>query len=398
MKITKAASKCAAVLCAMAVMMPAAGAVPAAFAGFGSNPVVASAEEYDWNVTAISNDQYVKLGGTFNFEVTVGSWVKNPTYQWEIASYGSGFNWQAISGATSSTLHGKMTSAYSGAHVRCKVTDSSRKITDYSPVRTVCSTEAAAKLGTPVKQSNGYYKIPLTVTGLYNRSLGMFTPEFTFDPSAVADIDFEYSSNMKEGDNCGFGFTQANKAIDSNNDGETDKVEKVAGHYLVSYATMFTPAILGTDNVFGYLYVKPNSGVSTVKIDLSSYDNTEATLYGDAYEGILTYGMSYTGTTISTGSTTTSTVPVVKSIDYNTQFHQFRVIWDSVPNAQAYGIAYYSAGKWRVYTQSIAPTTTYWTSPKLTAGKAYKLAIAAKVGGTWDTTGAIKNAITVTVK
>jgi len=64
MKITKAASRCAAVLCAMAVMMPAAGAVPAAFAGFGSNPVVASAEEYDWNVTAISNDQYVKLGGT----------------------------------------------------------------------------------------------------------------------------------------------------------------------------------------------------------------------------------------------------------------------------------------------------------------------------------------------
>lgn len=393
MKMTKVASKCAAFLCAAAVMMPAAGAVPAAFAGFSGNAVVASAADYDWNVTSVSGDQFVKSGDSFSFEVNVGSWVKTPVYQWEVASYGSNYDWKAISGATSSTLRGKMSSAYNGAHIRCKVTDTTRSITDYSPVRTVWSQEAAAKLGTPVKQSDGYYKIPLTITGLYNRSIGTFCPLFTVDPNSVEDVAFEYSNNLDTGDVFVSEFMQENDPYNPDSSGNPGKV---AGHYVLNFATVVNPAVLGSDNVFGYLYVKPKSGVSSVAVTMK-YDNNPATLYGNNYEGNLTYGMTYTGTTIST-STASSTVPTVAKIDYNTQYHQFRVTWNKVTNAQAYGIAYYSAGKWRVYTQSIAPTTTSWTSPKLTAGKTYKIAIAAKVGGKWNTNGAIKKAITVTVK
>ncbi len=90
--------------------------------------------------------------------------------------------------------------------------------------------------------------------------------------------------------------------------------------------------------------------------------------------------------------------PIVTSVDYDRTYHQFKVNWTEVPNAQAYGIAYYSAGKWRVYTQNLPVNKTYWTSPKLTAGKTYKMVIAAKVNGTWDTSKLSSRAITVTVK
>ena len=121
------------------------------------------------------------------------------------------------------------------------------------------------------------------------------------------------------------------------------------------------------------------------------------------------YGGTMDATSVVNGNTTiegsqnnnqqnTVTYPRIKAIDYNTQYHQFRVTWEAVPNAQAYGVAYYAAGKWRIYTQSIAPSVNYWTSPKLTAGKTYKVAFAAKVGGKWDTNSAIKNAVSITVK
>ncbi|MBQ1538695.1 MAG: BspA family leucine-rich repeat surface protein, partial [Ruminococcus sp.] len=61
-----------------------------------------------------------------------------------------------------------------------------------------------------------------------------------------------------------------------------------------------------------------------------------------------------------------------------------------------YGIAVYLAGKWRIQTQSLTDTT--FTSPKnMTPGKSYKVAIAARVNGTWDVANAIKNAVTVVV-
>ena len=91
------------------------------------------------------------------------------------------------------------------------------------------------------------------------------------------------------------------------------------------------------------------------------------------------------------------TYPTNIQVQYSEQYHQVRFTWDKVKNADRYGIAVYLAGKWRIQTQNI--TTTSYTTPKnLTPGKTYKVAIAARVNGTWDVAGAIKHAVTITVK
>ncbi len=79
------------------------------------------------------------------------------------------------------------------------------------------------------------------------------------------------------------------------------------------------------------------------------------------------------------------------------KYHQVRFTWDKVEGADRYGVAVYLAGKWKVQDKNI--TGTSYTTPKsLTPGKTYKVAIAARVNGKWDTANAIKNAVTVTVK
>jgi hypothetical protein len=91
------------------------------------------------------------------------------------------------------------------------------------------------------------------------------------------------------------------------------------------------------------------------------------------------------------------TYPTNIKVEYSEQYHQMRFTWDKVKNADKYGIAVLLAGKWRVQTSSI--TTNSYTSPKnMTPGKTYKVAIAARVNGKWDTANAIKHAVTVTVK
>ena len=89
--------------------------------------------------------------------------------------------------------------------------------------------------------------------------------------------------------------------------------------------------------------------------------------------------------------------PTNIKVAYSEEYHQVRFIWNKVENADRYGIAVYLAGKWRVQKQDI--TDTVYTSPKnLTSGITYKVAIAARVNGSWDTANAIKNAVTVTIK
>ncbi len=93
------------------------------------------------------------------------------------------------------------------------------------------------------------------------------------------------------------------------------------------------------------------------------------------------------------------TYPESIRVSYSSQYHQVRFTWDAVENAQNYGIAVYLAGKWRIQTQTISSSALSYTTPKnLTPGKSYKVAVAAKVNGTWDVANAIKNAVTVTVK
>lgn len=90
--------------------------------------------------------------------------------------------------------------------------------------------------------------------------------------------------------------------------------------------------------------------------------------------------------------------PTITSIDYSEEYHQFRLNWSDVPNAQNYGVAVYLSGKWRIQTQSIPAGTTSFTSPKLTPGKSYRMLIVAKVDGKWDLTAMTSRAFTVDVK
>jgi hypothetical protein len=99
------------------------------------------------------------------------------------------------------------------------------------------------------------------------------------------------------------------------------------------------------------------------------------------------------------GSTPVPTDDYPKNVkaNYNTQYHQIQFVWDKVSGADRYGIAVYLAGKWRVQTSNIT-TNSYVTPKNLTPGMTYKVAVAARVNGKWNTTDPIKNAITVTVK
>ncbi|ADU21885.1 MULTISPECIES: endo-1,4-beta-xylanase [Ruminococcus] len=91
------------------------------------------------------------------------------------------------------------------------------------------------------------------------------------------------------------------------------------------------------------------------------------------------------------------TYPTNVKANYSTKYHQIQFVWDKVKGADKYGIAVYLAGKWRVQTTNIT-NNSYVTPKNLTPGMTYKVAVAARVNGKWDTTNAIKNAITVTVQ
>ncbi|MBQ1537936.1 MAG: CotH kinase family protein [Ruminococcus sp.] len=91
------------------------------------------------------------------------------------------------------------------------------------------------------------------------------------------------------------------------------------------------------------------------------------------------------------------TYPENISTEYSEKYHQVRFTWDKVEGADRYGIAVYLAGKWRIQTQSLT-SPTYTTPKNMTPGKTYKVAVAARVGGSWDIANAVRNAVTVTVK
>ena len=88
------------------------------------------------------------------------------------------------------------------------------------------------------------------------------------------------------------------------------------------------------------------------------------------------------------------TFPKNIKVEYDNSRRQLRFSWDPVKGAGKYAIAVYSAGRWRVQNSDI--TTTSYTTPRgLTPNKTYKVAIAAKINGQWDKTGAINNAVTI---
>ncbi|SFD18683.1 BspA family leucine-rich repeat surface protein [Ruminococcus albus] len=90
-------------------------------------------------------------------------------------------------------------------------------------------------------------------------------------------------------------------------------------------------------------------------------------------------------------------IKVEYSQDYKFKTHQVRFSWKEVEGADRYAIAVHLAGKWKVQDKGIIDTS-YTTPKSMTSGTTYKVAIAARVDGKWDTVNAIKNAVTVTVK
>ncbi len=93
------------------------------------------------------------------------------------------------------------------------------------------------------------------------------------------------------------------------------------------------------------------------------------------------------------------TSPEITKVQYSEQYHQVRINWSPVDDAEQYGIAVFLAGKWRVQTQAIPSSVTSFTTPKnLTPGTSYKIAVAAKIDGKWDIESAVNKAVTVTVK
>jgi pectate lyase len=135
-------------------------------------------------------------------------------------------------------------------------------------------------------------------------------------------------------------------------------------------------------------------------------DTSKLSSYFNTYGGTLDATTVVNGSTSSSGTSQTTTptldpnvYPVIKSIDYNEQYHQIRFTWNPVQGASNYGIAVYLAGKWRVQTSAIPASTLSFTTPKnLTPNMTYKVAIAAKINGEWTSTASIKHAVTVTVR
>jgi hypothetical protein len=81
------------------------------------------------------------------------------------------------------------------------------------------------------------------------------------------------------------------------------------------------------------------------------------------------------------------------------EYHQIRLTWKAVKNAEKYGIAVYLAGKWRVWTSDIPADVTVFTSPKnLTPGTEYRIAVGARINGEWNAREAISGSVKVTVK
>ena len=126
------------------------------------------------------------------------------------------------------------------------------------------------------------------------------------------------------------------------------------------------------------------------------YNGTKAQLsavtIGEGNEALTSASVKYAS------DSSASNYPIITAVDYNTQYHQFKLTWTPVEGAENYGIAVYLANKWKVQTQNISGKTTTFISPKLTPGKSYKVAVAAKVNGKWDSDNIVKRAVTVTIK
>ncbi|EXM37522.1 glucuronoxylanase [Ruminococcus albus SY3] len=166
------------------------------------------------------------------------------------------------------------------------------------------------------------------------------------------------------------------------------------GKYLQLSNTNYT---IPSDAVNPVIYVETKDTTSNFYIDEAICAPAGKSLPGAGIPEIPQTNTN-TNTNTNTQTPTNDTYPKSIQVNYSTQYHQIQFTWSAVQNAQNYGIAVYLAGKWRIQTQTISGSTTTYVTPKnLTPGMSYKVAIAAKVNGSWDVANAIKNAVIVTV-
>ena len=390
MKMTKVVSKCAATLSAVAIIgSTAAGFVPATFANAG-NVIVASAAEisdFEYSGTFLTGDLYCAVGSSFTMKVTLGQEDKQYgtdgfTYEWY---YSTGkatgtnlhnqFTWSKLPYTTQS-ITVNMTTAMDGAHIYAVKVNKATGEKTQLPMRTVCSAKANLQLGdTSTSTSNGatYVNVPVYLSNLTNRQISAGTINVSVDKNVFDGASFSFAVSGLEG-------------LDS----------FANGVYTNAFFNATSPATLSSNNLLGTLKLKVKSGATyngskvTMVID-------KPTLTGDTISGNRVYGINTATAVVGSSSTTTDTVPKNFRAITNSQYHQIQFVWDKVSGADRYGIAVKLAGKWRVQTSNIT-TNSYITPKNLTPGMTYQVAVAARVNGKWDTNGAIKNAITVTVK
>ena len=74
----------------------------------------------------------------------------------------------------------------------------------------------------------------------------------------------------------------------------------------------------------------------------------------------------------------------------------FQIKWTAVKNAESYGIARYSSGKWVLVDDKIPAGTTTYTKKNVPAGT-YTMVVCAKVNGKWDTSNLESRAFKIAV-
>ncbi|SEL31227.1 fibronectin type III domain-containing protein [Ruminococcus albus] len=87
--------------------------------------------------------------------------------------------------------------------------------------------------------------------------------------------------------------------------------------------------------------------------------------------------------------------PEVTDIEYSRQFHQFKLYWDELDDADEYAVAVKLAGKWKILG---CTEDTSYTSPKLIVDSTYEMVVVAKMDGKWDLDNIDSRTFTVTVQ
>ncbi len=380
MKMTKFASKCAAVLCAMAVMVPAAAVAVPGTSVFSSNAIVASAAvtDFQYQGNFLTGDLFCKAGESFTMTVTLGAedekyGLDGFTYEWYYAPANSD-NWTQLSYTTKSiTL--KMSTAFNGAHIKAVKVNKTTGEKKELPVRTVSCTEITASLGVPTYDGDNWLKVPVYVKGALKNQISSLGCSLVVNPNVFDDCEFEFDCDTGD--------------VDQSFSAYPDPDE--AGVYNHITYTVMKPNTVNSYGLYGYFYVhaKDMSKVNGQTLKLRARGDSSVT--GEGIDGNIIYGVNFKNTTVDT-----SLKALYPSVQTQVKDHKIGFKWNAIDGAEKYGIAVFQANKWVVKKQ-VDGNVTSWTSPQVGNGT-YKMAVCAKVNGEWVKDNINQHTFNVTVK